>query len=44
VKVHSFTLMLPSWHATLQALCLGHEPKAKVVTMNYFQNIGIIKS
>jgi hypothetical protein len=48
VRVHSltlsFTLRLPSWLATLQALSLGHKPKARVVTMNYFQNIGIIKS
>ncbi len=37
MRVHSltlsFTLGLLSWCATLQTLYLGHEPKAKVVTI-----------
>ncbi len=47
VRVHALTLFAlpgacevtpgsPSWLVTLQPLCLGREPKARVATFNHF--------
>ncbi len=54
LRVHSLTLFtlprtcdvtfgLPSWPATLQALCLGREPKARVTTLQHHEWVNFSK-